>query len=79
MPQSRHGSPLAGVDEEAVLEAAAGAVDVAEVVDRGALGVDPGAERGLDRVLQRRPLGARSALPAGRSGWMPARNSASSA
>ena len=33
---------LAQVDEEAVLEGAADAVGVAEVVDRGALGLDPG-------------------------------------
>jgi hypothetical protein len=38
------------VDQKLVLEGAASAVDVAEVVDRGALGVDPRLERGLDPV-----------------------------
>jgi hypothetical protein len=33
---------LAAVHEEAVLEGPAGAVDVAEVVDRRTLGIDPG-------------------------------------
>ena len=36
---------LARVHEEAVLERALGAVGIAEVVDRGALGVDPGLQR----------------------------------
>src|SRR5205823_7594790 len=46
----------ARVDEEAVLEGAAGAVDVAEIVDRGAFGLDPFAQRLLDRVVQARPV-----------------------
>jgi hypothetical protein len=40
----------ATVDEEAVLEGAAGAVEVAEVVDRGALGVDAVEQDRLDGV-----------------------------
>jgi hypothetical protein len=36
------------VDQEAVLKGAAGAVDVAEVVDRGPLGVDARLERLFD-------------------------------
>src|SRR4029079_3808146 len=47
---------LAQVDEELVLEGAADAVGVAEVVDRGALGRDPRLQRGHDRVAQRRAL-----------------------
>ena len=55
-PAARARLAGAGVDEEAVLEGAAGAVDVAEVVDRRALGVDPGVQRVLDRVAQPLPL-----------------------
>jgi hypothetical protein len=42
--------------EELILEGAARAVDVAEVVDRRALGRDPGRERLLDRLPQPLPL-----------------------
>ena len=69
---------LAAVDEEPVLEGALHAVGMAEVVDRRALGRDPGLERRIDRVAERRELGAREPA-AGASGWMRARNSASSA
>jgi hypothetical protein len=40
------------VHQESVLEGPARAVDVAEIVDRGAFGVDSRRERGLDRLLQ---------------------------
>ena len=59
MPQRGHGSPSRRVHQEAVLEAALGAVDVAEVVDRGALRVDAQLERLHHRVAERldlRPL-----------------------
>jgi hypothetical protein len=52
------------MDQELVLEGAARAVDMAEVVNRGAPGVDPGLERGLDPFAQ--PLEFRSAQPPGR-------------
>ena len=45
--------------EEAVLEGAARAVEVAEVVDRRAVGVDPLLQRLAHRLAQQRPLGAR--------------------
>ena len=77
-PAHRARRALAAVDEELVLERAAHAVGMAEIVDRGALGGDPGLQRPDDPVAQRRALRAVS-RSAGRSGWMRARNSASSA
>src|SRR5690348_11215681 len=56
-PAPRTRQAGAAVDQEAVLERAARAVDVAEVVDRGALGLDSRAERLLDPVAQPRPVG----------------------
>ena len=53
------------MDEEPLLEGAAGAVDVAKVVDRRPLGVDPGLQRLLDRVAQRLELPTRQ--PTGRT------------
>ena len=44
------------MDEEPVLEGAAGSVGVAEVVDRGAVGGDPGAQRLDHPVAQSREL-----------------------
>jgi hypothetical protein len=44
------------VHQESVLEAPAGAIDVAEIIDRGALGVDAVSQRNLDRLAQRLPL-----------------------
>jgi hypothetical protein len=38
------------VDEEAILERAAGAIDMPKVVDRRTLRLDPGRQRHLDRV-----------------------------
>ena len=64
--------------EETVLEAAARAVDVAVVVDRCALRVDALLERLDDGVAERLDLRALEAAD-GRSGWMRARKSASSA
>jgi hypothetical protein len=59
MAAVRTGLAGATMDQEAVLEGAAGAVDVAEVVDRGSLCVDSRLERVLDRVAEPRELGAR--------------------
>ena len=42
--------------EEAVLEGAPGSIDVAEVIDRGTLGVDAGSQRDLNGVLDGSPL-----------------------
>src|SRR6187455_205675 len=56
---------LAQVDQEAVLEGAAGAVHVAVVVDRGALRVDPLVQRLHDGVAQQLDL-----RPAQRSHWL---------
>ena len=55
------GTRLAGaaVHEEAILERAARAVEVAEVVDRRAVRVDPLLQRLAHGVAQQRPLGAR--------------------
>jgi hypothetical protein len=41
---------LAQVDQETVLKRPPGTVDVAEVVDRGSLGLDPGLKRLLDSL-----------------------------
>ncbi|HEY2653519.1 MAG TPA: hypothetical protein VGI50_16470, partial [Solirubrobacteraceae bacterium] len=54
--------------EEAILERAAGTVDVAKVVDRRALRLDPCGQCVLDRVAQALPLGTRQ--PPGGSKWM---------
>ena len=52
VPHAPQGSPAAPVHQELVLEGAVDAVDVAEVVDRRALGLDAGAQRVDDRVRQ---------------------------
>src|SRR5205823_2065152 len=61
---ARAGLAGAAVDQEAILERAAGTVDVAEVVDRRALGLDAGAERLLDPDAQALPVAGGE--PAGR-------------
>src|SRR5437588_8499665 len=55
-PASRAGLAGPGVDQEPVLEGATGAVQMPKIVDRRALGVDPGGECLLDGVPQARPL-----------------------
>src|SRR5919109_4404796 len=52
------GLALSHVDQETVLEGAAGAVDVPVVVDGGALRVDPGVEGVHDGVAERLDLRA---------------------
>ena len=51
----------AAVNQEAVLKGAAGPIDVTEIVDRGALGVDPRLQRLLDPGPQPLQLGPRQA------------------
>ena len=78
-PHRRQGSPGAEVHEEAVLEGAAHAVDVAEVVDRGPARVDA-AEQNLDHpVAQARALRDGERARRGAADGYRARNSASSA
>lgn len=52
------GTWLAGtaVDEKPILECAAGSIHVAEVVDRGSLGLDPDLERLLHRMVKPGPV-----------------------
>ena len=50
--------PLPQVDQEAVLERPLGAIDMTEVIDRCAFGVDPGSERLFDTGVERLPLRA---------------------
>ena len=70
-PARRAGLAGAAVDEEAVLEGAAEAVDVAEVVDRGPARVDPFEQRRDDGVaqalvlLEREPPGGPQRVDAG--------------
>src|SRR5689334_1853395 len=47
---------LPPVDEKLILERAPRAVDMPEVVDRSALGLDPSRERRFDRIAQPLPL-----------------------
>src|SRR5437660_1554503 len=55
-PATRARLALPPMHEEVILKGAARAIDVAEVVDRRALGLDPGCERLLDRLAQPLPL-----------------------
>ena len=77
-PQRRQGSPARAVHQEAVLEAAAHAVEVAEVVDRGPARVDarpaaPRASRRAGASLRRRELAAPAAAGARRRARAPRR------
>ena len=69
---------FAAVDAEAVLHAAAPAVRGRVVAEARALPRDASLERGLDRHGSAARARRSSSVPAGRSGWICARHSASS-